>query len=309
MRRRSPPWGAIEAFIVASRAQSFKEAAAQLALSPAAFSRRIQALEDRVGMKLFDRGGPAPVLTVSGQRYLERLQPSYEAMRAATEWMAPDPERRALRVGVSQSFAVSWLVPRLPRFYRHAPGIELVLQTWSDNVDLVSGATDVRILYGCGDWEQFVSEKLLDLEAFVVSAPVLADGRPAPRHLGEVADYPLLELVHPANQWEAWLAGAGCPVAKLRRRQMFDSAQVAYEAAAQGLGLALGVPPLVDAFLQSGRLKQVSGLAQPMAGAYYVAALPEFRRHEAVQTLWRWLVAEGARQMVEREGLKLVVSQ
>ncbi|MDR3417072.1 MAG: LysR substrate-binding domain-containing protein [Nevskia sp.] len=308
MRRRSPPWGAIEAFIVASRAPSFKDAAAQLALSPAAFSRRIRTLEDHVGLRLFDRAGPVPVLTVSGQRYLERLQPSYEAMRAATEWMAPDPERRALRVGVSQSFAVSWLVPRLPRFHRHAPGIELVLQTWADNVDLVSGATDLRILYGHGDWDQFVCEKLLDLQAFVVSAPALADGRPPPRRIEEIAAYPLLELAHPPNQWERWLSDAGSPAAPLRR-QLFDSAQVAYEAAAQGLGLALGVPPLVDTFIAGGRLRQLFEPALPMSGAYYVAALPEFRRHEAVQTLWRWLVAEGAREAATREGLKLVVSQ
>jgi DNA-binding transcriptional LysR family regulator len=78
---------------------------------------------------------------------------------------------------------------------------------------------------------------------------------------------------------------------------------------AQGLGLALGVPPLVNAFLAGGRLKQVNERSYPMTGAYYVAALPQFRRHEAVQIFWRWLVAEAARQSVNRDGLKLVVSQ
>ena len=76
MKRRSPPWGAIEAFIVAGRrTASFKDAAAQLALSPAAFSRRIQMLEDHVGVKLFNRGGQTPTLTVAGERYLQRLDP------------------------------------------------------------------------------------------------------------------------------------------------------------------------------------------------------------------------------------------
>lgn len=308
MKRRSPPWGAIEAFMVASRASSFKDAAAQLALSPAAFTRRIQALESHIGVKLFDRGAAAPTLTVAGERYLQRLQPSYEAMRAATEWMAPDPERRALRVGVSQSFAVSWLVPRLPRFYQQTQGIDLALQTCADNVDLLGGAADVRILYGHGDWGHFMSQKLLELEAFVVCAPQMMAGPQLPRHPGELCDYPLLELAHPANQWREWLRQAGLPPPR-REPMCFDSAQVMYEACAQGLGIALGVPPLVDSFLASGRLRMPFERSYPMSGAYYVAALPQFRRHEAVQILWRWLVSEAARQSVNRDGLKLVVSQ
>jgi LysR family glycine cleavage system transcriptional activator len=309
MTRRAPPWGAIEAFIVASRASSFKEAAAQMALSPAAFSRRIQALEDHVRVRLFDRSGPLPVLTMAGERYLQRLQPSFEAMRAATEWMAPDPQRRALRVGVSQSFAVNWLVPRLPRFYAQAEGIELSLQTSADGVDLLGGAVDVRVLFGDGQWSEFDSRKLFDLTAFIVAPPLLLNDRALPTEPEQLADYPVLELAHPQQQWQQWLLRAGLP--PLQRDPLrFDSAQVMYEAAAQGLGIALGVPPLVDAFLDSGRLKRLfPSLQQPMVGAYYVAALPEFRRHEAVQHFWRWLCSEAARQSTQREGLRLVVSQ
>ncbi|MDB5968973.1 MAG: LysR family transcriptional regulator [Hydrocarboniphaga sp.] len=308
MKRRAPPWGAIEAFIVASRASSFKDAAAQLALSPAAFSRRIQTLEDHVRVRLFDRAGSSPTLTVAGERYLQRLQPSFEAMRAATEWMAPDPDRRSLRVGLSQSFALSWLVPRLPRFYQQTKGIELLLQTCADGVDLIGGAVDVRILFGCGDWASFESRKLFDLSAFVVSAPKLLDGRAAPQQIESVPQYPLLELTHPADQWSGWLARQNLSPAR-REPVLFDSAMVMYEAAAQGLGLALGVSPLVDGFLASGRLRRPFENELAMPGAYYVAALPEFRRHEAVQIFWRWLLAEAAREKSNREGLKLVVSQ
>lgn len=308
MKRRAPPWGAIEAFIVASRVGSFKDAAAQLALSPAAISRRIQTLEEHVRVRLFDRSGPTPVLTVAGERYLQRLKPSFEAMRAATEWMAPDPTRRALRVGVSQSLAVSWLVPRLPRFYQQSAGIELILQTCADSVDLIGGAVDVRILYGFGDWAQFDSQKLFDLDAFVVSAPVLTDGRPSPAGVADLGRYPLLELVHPAHQWNDWFAFRNLPPPR-REPWCFDSAQVMYEAAAQGLGVSLGVSPLVNAYIDGGQLRQCFPSRQPMAGAYYIAALPEFRRHDAVQNFWRWLISEAARETASREGLRLVVSQ
>lgn len=292
MKRRSPPWGAIEAFIVASRrASSFKEAAAQLALSPAAFSRRIQMLEDHVGVKLFNRHGQTPTLTVAGERYLKRLEPSYEAMRAATEWMAPNAERRALRLGVSQSFAISWLVPRLPDFYQKTQNIELIIQTFADHVDLTGGASDLRILYGHGDWPNFSSHKLFDLSAFVVCAPQLINGQPPPTSIDDLYDIPLLELVHPRNQWSEWLTASGCTI-PLREPQYFDSAQVMYEAACQGLGVALGVSPLVDSFINQGRLQVAFESVQPLSGAYHIAALPEVRRHTAMQVLWRWLVEQ-----------------
>jgi LysR family glycine cleavage system transcriptional activator len=58
MKQRLPPWGAIEALIVAARPRSFKDAAARLRSSPAAFSGRIHALESQVGTRLFDCNGP-----------------------------------------------------------------------------------------------------------------------------------------------------------------------------------------------------------------------------------------------------------
>ncbi len=303
MKRRSPPWGAIEAFIVASRAASFKDAASQLALSPPAFSRRIQALEDHVGVKLFDRCTPTPALTGAGRSYLQRLKPGYEAMRAATDWMSPDPGQRPLRIGVSQSFAVSWLVPRLPRFQAQVPEVEVVLQTCSRTVDVLGGAADIRILFGTGDWDQLSVQKLFGLTAFPVCAPRLADGRAPPRSLAELASHRLLDPGKPASSWDRWLSEAGYRGAA-PDCMPFDSLQVMYEAAAQGLGVALGVAPFVDRFLDGQRLQIAIDLALPMEGAYYIAALPEMRRQPAVQQVWRWLLKEAAEDAYQAAPLR-----
>jgi len=270
MKRRSPPWGAIEAFIVATRVGSFKEAASQLGLSPPAFSRRIQALEDHLNVKLFDRTAALPVMTVAGERYLTRLQPGYDAIRAATDWMAPDADKRPLRIGVSQSFALGWLVPRLPRFYAQTSGIELVLQTRGNKFDLRGGAADVGIFYGRGDWDHLASQKLFGLNAAVLTAPSLASGMPLPQKLEDLCGHRLLDLTDPPNQWDEWLAFAGYRGPRPDHRLTFDSYQVMYEAAAQGLGVTLGAHPLVDPFLEDGRLRCAFDLHLPMSGSYYV---------------------------------------
>lgn len=294
MKRRSPPWGAIEAFIVAAKGRGFKAAASQLGLSPGAFSRRIQALESHVGVKLFDRDAPVPVLTTAGEAYLRRLKPGYEAMRAATDELSSGYEHNRIRIGASHSFAISWLVPRLPRFYAQTRGIHVDIRWSNHDSDVLGGTADIAIMYGDGDWDDLTSQKLLELNAFVVAPPRFPDGRPGPSRLEELPEYRLLDLVHPDNHWDDWLTRAGGKTSCPQDRVTFDCAQVMYEAAARGLGIGLAVRPLVDPFLSSGRLKKAFDLTLPTSGSYYLAALPTTRRQRAVQAVWQWLIAEAA---------------
>lgn len=292
VKRRSPPWGAIEAFVVAAKGRSFKAAASHLGLSPGAFSRRIQALESHVGVKLFDRSAPIPVLTTAGEAYLKRLLPGYDALRAATDELSCGYERGRIRIGVSHSLAISWLVPRLPRFYAQTPGIHLVVQRSNHDSDLVGGTSDIGIMYGAGDWANLTSQKLLTLDSFVVAPPRFPDGRGGPSSLEELSDYRLLDLTYPDHHWDEWLAKASYRGRPPEERVTFDCAQVMYEAAARGVGIALAVRPLVDPFLSSGRLKVAFDLTLPTSGSYYLAALPEARRQRTVQTVWQWLASE-----------------
>jgi LysR family glycine cleavage system transcriptional activator len=293
MKRRSPPWGAIEAFVCAGRSRSFRHAAEQLGLSPPAFSRRILALEHHVGVRLFHRGSQPPRLTAAGERYLERLQPGYEALREATSWMAPDSSRRPLRLGVSQSMAVSWLVPRLARFYTGGKGMALIVQTRGRPRDLIGGDADLGILYGSGAWRGLITQRLFSLEAVVVAAPALAS-KIAP-DLESLLRQPLLDLVEPPNLWHEWLARAGHKGPVPAPRLVFEGVHVLYEAAARGLGIALGVQPLVDPFLADGRLAVALDRPLPLPGSYFLAATPEMRHQRSVQTLWTWLIAEAKR--------------
>lgn len=296
MRTRSPPWGAIEAFIVASRAASFKEAAEHLSLSPSAFSRRVKALENHVGIRLFDRCAAGPTLTRAGTIYLQRLEPGFQSMRLATESMAPAAHPQSLRVGVSPAFAISWLVPRLSRFYESRSPLTLSLQARASVADLEGGVADVGILYGTGEWPGLETQRMFGVEAFMVAAPALLERLAAPPSLDALLSMRMLEVKYPAQVWEAWIARACAGVPDpTRTRVSFSSTQVMYEAAASGLGIALGVCPLVDPFLADGRLVRAHALACALPGSYFVAALPAMRRSPAVDRLWRWLSAESTR--------------
>jgi len=294
MNRRSPPWGGIEAFIVAARVGSFKEAADRLGLSAPAFSRRIQSLEAHVGSRLIDRTTSVPTLTAAGRRYLLRLEPGYEAIREATEQMSPDRSHRALRVGASQSFAIAWLLPRLSRFQARNPELQVTLHTRSGNTNLPGGSADVGILYGTGEWPELVSQKLLELEGFAVCAPADRLGRPLPRGIEDLRGHRLLEPLQPPELWSTWLKVQGLDVLLDNERSYFDSVQVMYEACALGLGVAIGIRPLVEPFLVNERLVRPLQGSVVLPGAYYIAALPAMRRERAVRAFWNWLVEEAA---------------
>lgn len=263
-------------------------------MSAPAFSRRIQSLEAHVGTRLIDRTTPLPTLTAAGRRYLKRLEPGYDAIRAATERMSPDQGRRALRIGCSQSFAIAWLLPRLDRFQARNPGIEVALHTRSGNADLQGGSADVGILYGTGDWTDLVAQKLMDVEVFVVSAPRARYAGRLPKSIDDLAGHRLLEPLRPADLWRTWLQAQGGDIALANERTYFDSASVMYEACALGSGLAIGMRPLVDPFLASKRLVQPLAGNVALPGGYHVAAMPALRRERAVRVFWNWLVEEAA---------------
>lgn len=290
MNRRSPPWGAIEAFVAAARIGSFKGAAADLGISASAFSRRIQVLEAQVGTRLFDRTDTAPTLTAAGRRYLARLEPGYSAIRAATEWMVPSPGRRPLRVGASQSLVVSWLLPRLQSFQARHPTLDVTLHTRSGTVDLAGGAADIGLIQGNGDWPGLRSRRLIELEAFVVCAPDLL-GK-AKQQRAPLQRARLLETLVPPGLWQLWLDQTGEAITNATDRLYFDSAQVMYEAAAHGLGVALGIRPLVDPYLRDGRLVRATQRSIRLPGGYYVAATPAMLKEPAVRAFWQWLVEQ-----------------
>lgn len=305
MHRRSPPWASVEAFVTAARNSSFRAAAQELGLSAAAFTRRVQALEDHLGLRLFDRGAGGPALTDAGRDYLQRLQPGYDAIRAATEAMAPQPQR-PLRLGVSHSLASTWLLPVLAGFGRAHPHQPLTVHAHRDPLDLEGGRTDLGLVWGQGGWPGLMSRPLLAVQAQPVCSPALAAELDAGRRLQDV---PLLDLTHGEGLWPLWhrhggSQGGAWPVTAGRRPGLlFDTQLLMLEAAAAGLGMAVGVRPIVDGFLDGGRLRAVSG-TQPrrLPGSYHlVARAAHYRGSSGMRSLWQWL-ARQARSEGRGEG-------
>ena len=113
---RLPPLSALRAFESAARHKSFSKAADELAVTPAAISHQIAALEADLGVPLFRRMNRAVELTPSARELLPGLSDAFEGIRAAVRRLRARNDTGTLTVTASPSFAGKWLVLRLHRF-------------------------------------------------------------------------------------------------------------------------------------------------------------------------------------------------
>lgn len=254
MYRRTPPLQAIQAFLVAVHAPSFRAAADELNLSPSAFSRRISTLEVHLGLRLFDRTGPRPVLTPAGRAYCQRIEPAVETIRRASVELHAQGDDGVLRVLAPHSLTMNWLLPMLAQV-SDAERAGLSLSVGRALSALYTGVSDIGIVVGPRELHGLPAEPLIEIHAGVVAAPALADGADPPQSLDAIAHHTLLAPGDPPHIWRQWLGRTGAPGDAPLREQCYDTVAMSYEAAAAGLGLALGLPLHIDRYVQEDRLR------------------------------------------------------
>jgi LysR family glycine cleavage system transcriptional activator len=220
------------------------------------------------------------------------IEPAVEAIRAASAEIRK-PASNSLRIATSYSLAVEWLLPRLGTIRREL-NIRVEPVIGRDPKMLRDQDVDLAI-WGAIKPEPGGGEPLVTLEAIPVGAPLLADGRSLPTDLAGLVTCPLLDMRSPPDLWPQWLYSAGYRGRVPKAAQAFDTNQLAYEAAASGMGIALAVPLLANRFLESGRLLVCATGAAPTGMAYWIHhASPASSRTGQVRSLVEWLRAQAA---------------
>src|SRR6187401_1528051 len=123
--RKLPFLNGIRAFEAAARAESFAKAADELHVTPAAISRMVQLLEQRLGVPLFERKANRLAPTAAGRAYQAGLTQLFDQLSNLTTQITAMGASRVLTVGVGPTFAARWLIPRLADFQKDEPEIEV----------------------------------------------------------------------------------------------------------------------------------------------------------------------------------------
>lgn len=169
------PVTALRTFESAARLRSFKLAAAELAVTPTAVSHQVKALEQRVGVALFERVPRGVRLTERGASLFAGVHGALLDIAQTLDALRPAPDAGALTVSTTHSFAALWLVPRLGRFHQAYPQYQLRLDANARPVDLLQDASvDVAIRYSQKRYPALVAACSLPESFGVYGAPALA---------------------------------------------------------------------------------------------------------------------------------------
>lgn len=224
--------------------------------------------------------------------YRDEMRVALETIRAATLRLRTPPRGR-LRLMCPQSFAMNWLMPRMPGFITANPDIDLQLVIGRDMETLRQGRADAAIMSGPRNVGTLPTIPLIELEAVVVSAPSMAGGRTPPRNVAELHQHCLLGVDTPSDLWPRFLARIGAPDPKPRLTTTFETLALMYEAAATGLGVTLAIPAVCDKYLRDGRLEPCfDAHAQLDADYSLVLADSATARRQDVRLFSQWLVEE-----------------
>jgi DNA-binding transcriptional LysR family regulator len=150
--RRLPPLNALKAFEAAARPESFTRAAEELFVTQGAVSHQVKALEEELGVKLFNRERQRLVITEAGREYLTTLRDAFDRIALGTERLLQRQSSGALTVSTSPDFAAKWLVNRLGRFAEEHPSIDLRVSATLHHVDFAREDVDLAVRHGDGNW-------------------------------------------------------------------------------------------------------------------------------------------------------------
>ncbi|VVE26393.1 LysR family transcriptional regulator [Pandoraea anhela] len=302
--------GALRSFTMAARLLSFTRAAEALSLTQSAISQQVRLLERRLGYPLFVRGHRSLTLTAEGAMLLEGAQRAFEEIESTLARISDSGE--PVKVGCCPSFAMHWLVSRLSQYHHHYERnpVQLMAEFAALGV-ATNDATqvDAAVRYcedeptGAGRSTALFDEWLIPVAspAYIERHPKLAEGKldASCVLLHDAFAWPQAETF---AEWRVWIRAIRPAWVRHVDGPRFNIASMAYGAALNHQGIAIGRASMLMEELADGRLVPVLPVAVRSPAAYWVVA----KRPEAPATgaFEAWLIGQ-SEQFVRRRATEL----
>jgi LysR family glycine cleavage system transcriptional activator len=292
VKRRLPPLNALRAFEAAARHESFSAAAEELSVTHGAVSHQVKALEEWLGMPLFERRTRAVRLTDAGGAYLPVIEGAFNQIHGATAGLVRARGDAPLHVTTTPAFAVRWLAPRLGRLWRDHPDLDLRLHEvpWMTEVEPGSAEADLVVRIGPGARPGLESIPLMPGTVTPMCSPrLLADGPPVERPEDLLAH----RLLHGFSYgpWQDWFARAGIEDADVGHGPIFDDTNLAYSAALAGQGVGLLHTALTGDEIAAGQLVRLFVMGSQDDMGYFIVHPKATGREPRVARFRDWLLA------------------
>ena len=280
-----PSVSALVCFEAAARNLSFKAAAVELNVTPAAISHQVKRLESELGSTLFRRQHRGVDLTESGAYLFVALQRGFEGISDAVRDIRAPAEAEDVIVQVTTAVSAFWLTPKITAFWKTRPDI-IVSQIVSDGAQS-SRRADLSIRYGAMPEAGTDARLLFHDDIVAVGTPEFAQTRGI-RGIDDVRNLPLIHVAAEGADWTGWadwLAYFG-QEAPTGRGIAVNNHMIALQLARDGAGAVLGWTGLIDPLLASGDLVQVVPDRMPSPQSFFLQTHPQASRLALVFRDW-----------------------
>ncbi|MEN4194681.1 LysR family transcriptional regulator [Serratia marcescens] len=286
---RPLPLGGLRCFEAAARLESFTQAAQGLNLTHGAVSRAVRALEEELGVALFERRHRRVLLTAAGRKLFQATQQAFGILDHTALELRQQALDASLVLSCEPTLLMRWLIPRLPAFQQAHPDINLQLVAGGGPFSFHDGIT-AAIRRNDFDWGKQVHSLALFSEKV---GPVCQPGALARMTIAEgslLSLRPGAKLLHAATRPDAWWHWAQQQGVALvgHPEQRFDHFYFSLQAAVAGLGIAMGPWLQVRDDLAAGLLSAPFGF-MPDGSGYYLLSPQPIVPGSALARLAEWL--------------------
>ena len=289
-----PPLDYLLAFEATVDSGSFSGASKALNISETAISRKVKLLEHHYKLNLFLRSHRSIQISPHGQQLFDDIAPVLDQLRTLSENRFKDMKTNAITLAATNSVAGLWLMPRLPLFNAHNQDLRIKLVSSDSDDECLAEDIHLSILRGDGNWPGYDAQLLFGETIFPVCSPEYFAKHPEISELSNLAQHSLIGVASTHTEWmnwHTWLSHNGLHVKKLDQTVLFNTYPLSIDAAANGLGVALGWGHLLDHLIDQGKLVRPLGDVSVRTNYGYYLLKPEksssFSQRDVVES---WLL-------------------
>ncbi len=277
---------ALRAFEAVARLGSMTRAASELCVTLGAVSQQVKRLEATLGVQLLSRHHRSLELTDCGTRLSASLTAGFDEIETTINSIATPPPANRLRLKVTPSFAIRWLMPNLPSFYNSHPEFDIEVGTFQKQIDVKLEDADFIVRHGDGSWKDGVCYLIFRDELTPACSPSVALTLNEP---SDLAHHTLLHSIRREDGWSGWLAEND--LANLQPRYTVNVANeaIGYQSAVDGLGVALVQKRYVQDDIASGKLVFPFLHTQLPQSGYYLVCSRQLMDQPHIRAFRHWI--------------------
>jgi LysR family glycine cleavage system transcriptional activator len=282
-------------FEAAARCGSFASAAIELGVSASAVSQQVKQLEDRLGVRLFDRRPQSLSVTPPGEKLLATLTSAFDLIESSLSVLQPPQER--LTLSMPAVFAANWFLPRMTSFRENYPRFEVVPRSSGNLLTPGLEGVSLAICYGRAGWGNLDCRFLFGEALVPVCSPgYLNEGVEA---MGEppFAGHRMLVCEARPTLWMEWASATQLEIVDGNLTTFGDDLLVV-QAAINGHGIALLDCNLVSRQLNSGQLVALANMPRWETGeGWHLVFEERIQTEEGFTALIDWLLMEASEDL------------